>query len=182
MLKGTNSIINASQIRGTLPVGSGGTGASSLTANRLIKGNGTSPVSSSNVYDNGSNAGVASGNFIIDAGSIQTKEIGDVIVDNALNDNLVIPSGAGFIIFKGGGASAQLGGMVAGTDGQRIVILNLTGSAVPIIGESGTSTDINRIWTQGLATAGWNNLGSREFIYKATAPQPRWLMIGSNAN
>jgi hypothetical protein len=74
---------------------------------------------------------------------------------------------------------AQLGGMVAGANGQRVAILNTTGSGITVIGESATSTAANRIWTQGLNPATWNNLGTREFIYSTV--QSRWLMIGSNA-
>lgn len=113
-------------------------------------------------------------------GSLRTQASGSTAIADALNDNLVITVGAGFTTFTGGGASAQLGGIVAGTDGQRLVILNTTGSGISIIGESATSTAANRIWTQGLASAVWNNLGTREFIYSTA--QSRWLMIGSNAN
>ena len=42
----------------TLPVTKGGTGASTLTANYLLKGNGTSAVSASVVYDDGTNVGI----------------------------------------------------------------------------------------------------------------------------
>lgn len=114
------------------------------------------------------------------SGALNTQANGSTAIANALNDNLAITVGTGFTTFTGGGASAQLGGMVAGTDGQRVVILNTTGSGIPIIGESATSTAANRIWTQGLASAVWNNLGTREFIYSTA--QSRWLMIGSNAN
>ena len=119
---------------------------------------------------------------VVASGSLQTQVNGSTAIANALNDNLVITVGTGFTTFTGGGALAQLGGMVAGVNGQRLVILNSTGAAIPIIGESATSTAANRIWTQGLAPAVWNNLGTREFIYKSDGGQPRWLMIGSNAN
>ena len=45
-------------VAGTLAVGNGGTGATSLTSNYLIKGNGTSAVSSSIIQDNGTEVGV----------------------------------------------------------------------------------------------------------------------------
>jgi hypothetical protein len=48
-------------VTGTLPVGNGGTGATTFTANALLKGNGTSAVSASNVSDNGSTVSIASG-------------------------------------------------------------------------------------------------------------------------
>lgn len=43
---------------GTLTVANGGTGATSLTSGYLVKGNGTSAVSASVVYDDGTNVGV----------------------------------------------------------------------------------------------------------------------------
>lgn len=113
--------------------------------------------------------------------SLRTPFGSNVAIANALNDNLVIPANAGFLQFTGGGASAQLGGMAAGVDGQRLVIINATGGNVAIIGESATSSAANRIFTQGLGTAVWNNLGTREFIYTTGIGYSRWLMIGSNA-
>jgi hypothetical protein len=60
----TNKTINASNntvtnvslttgVTGTLPVANGGTGATSLTSGYVLKGNGTSPVSASVIYDDG---------------------------------------------------------------------------------------------------------------------------------
>lgn len=179
-LGGTISGVSlTTQVSGTLPVGNGGTGATTITSGRLVKANGASAFSAALVYDTGTNSGIVSGNFIIDAGSLQTKANGSTALANALNDNLVITVGTGFMTFTGGGAAAQLGGMVAGSDGQRVVILNTTGGGIVIIGESGTSTVANRIWTPGLAPTTWNNLGTREFIYSAA--QQRWLMIGSSS-
>lgn len=43
---------------GTLTVANGGTGAASFAANYLLKGNGTSAVSASSIYDNGTNVGI----------------------------------------------------------------------------------------------------------------------------
>lgn len=48
-------------VTGALPVGNGGTGATTFTANALLKGNGTSAVSASNVSDNGSTVSIGSG-------------------------------------------------------------------------------------------------------------------------
>ena len=51
--------IAASQITsGTVTVAQGGTGATSLTSGYLVKGNGTSAVSASVVYDDGTNVGI----------------------------------------------------------------------------------------------------------------------------
>jgi hypothetical protein len=45
-------------LAGTLGVANGGTGATTLTSGYLLKGNGTSAVSASVVYDNGTNVGI----------------------------------------------------------------------------------------------------------------------------
>ena len=45
-------------VSGTLPVANGGTGATSLTSGYLVKGNGTSAVTASVVYDTGTNVGI----------------------------------------------------------------------------------------------------------------------------
>ena len=45
-------------LAGTLGVANGGTGATTLTSGYLLKGNGTSAVSASVIYDNGTNVGV----------------------------------------------------------------------------------------------------------------------------
>ena len=58
-LGGTLSGVSlTSQVTGTLPVGNGGTGATSLTSGYLVKGNGTSAVSASVIYDDGTKAGI----------------------------------------------------------------------------------------------------------------------------
>lgn len=49
---------NAANVTGTVAVANGGTGATSLTSGYLLKGNGTSAVSSSVVYDTGTNVGI----------------------------------------------------------------------------------------------------------------------------
>lgn len=108
---------------------------------------------------------------------IQTTSEGSTTLINALNNNLVITPNSGFITFAGGGASAQLGGITAALDGQRVVILNDTGSAITIIAESLGSAASNRIYTGGLASCTLNNLGTREFIYSLS--KLRWLLIGS---
>jgi hypothetical protein len=49
-------------LAGTLGVANGGTGATTLTSGYLLKGNGTSAVSASVVYDNGTNVGIGTAN------------------------------------------------------------------------------------------------------------------------
>lgn len=49
---------NAANVTGTVVVANGGTGATTLTANYVLKGNGTSAVSASQIFDDGTNVGV----------------------------------------------------------------------------------------------------------------------------
>ena len=48
----------AANVTGTVAVANGGTGATSLTSGYVLKGNGTSAVSASVIYDNGTNVGI----------------------------------------------------------------------------------------------------------------------------
>lgn len=68
-------------LAGTLNVANGGTGATTLTSGYLVKGNGTSAVSASVVYDNGTNVGIGTaspltklnvegGSFLLRGGAI----------------------------------------------------------------------------------------------------------------
>ena len=58
-LGGTLSGVSlTTQVSGTLPVGNGGTGATTFTRGYLLKGNTTSAVSSSIIYDNGADVGI----------------------------------------------------------------------------------------------------------------------------
>jgi hypothetical protein len=53
-----NTTGTAANVTGTVAVGNGGTGATSLASGYLVKGNGTSAASASVVYDNGTNVGI----------------------------------------------------------------------------------------------------------------------------
>ena len=68
-----NTVSLTAGVNGTLPVANGGTGATSLTSGYLVKGNGTSAVSASVVYDNGTNVGIGTSSpqalFTISSGS-----------------------------------------------------------------------------------------------------------------
>jgi hypothetical protein len=69
-------------LAGTLNVANGGTGATTLSSGYVLKGNGTSAVSASVIYDNGTNVGVGttsvsdrltvqgSGNFRVSSGNV----------------------------------------------------------------------------------------------------------------
>ena len=53
-----NTVSLTAGVNGTLPVANGGTGATTLSSGYLLKGNGTSAVGASVVYDNGTNVGI----------------------------------------------------------------------------------------------------------------------------
>ena len=75
-LGGTLSGVDlTSQVTGTLPVANGGTGATSLTSGYLVKGNGTSAVSASIAYDNGSQVlvGTTTGTAASVSGKLQAE-------------------------------------------------------------------------------------------------------------
>lgn len=78
---------------GTLNVANGGTGASSLTSGYVLKGNGTSPVSASVIYDDGTNVGIGTSSpsrkLHVNAGSANTAlqiESTDAIVGLEFKD------------------------------------------------------------------------------------------------
>ena len=108
-------------------------------------------------------------------GRVATLVGADVSIANSRNDNLSIGT-AGFFRVVSGGASAQISGMVAGTDGQRVVIMNGTGNNVAFLFEDANSTAANRIYTESGGNITLGNLGSREFIYSTT--YSRWVLVG----
>ena len=88
---GGNSLLGSGDV-GTLGVAYGGTGATSLTSGYVLKGNGTSPVTSSVIYDNGTNVGIGTssptdkltvdastttGISVVRAGSDRVRAFGD---------------------------------------------------------------------------------------------------------
>lgn len=104
---------------------------------------------------------------------LSTPAGSDVVILNARNDNVAIPNTSLFRLTTGG-AAAQISGFVAGVDGQRIVVINGTGSSVAFLPDDANSTAANRIYTAGLATITLSNLGFREFIYSTA--YSRWIL------
>jgi len=84
-------------LAGTLGVPNGGTGATSLTSGYLVKGNGTSAVSASVVYDDGTNVGIGTSSFT-----------------NTVNNFVVRQSGTGIDL---GGSASTAAIRVRGTSG-----------------------------------------------------------------
>ena len=112
--------INASQITaGTVTVAQGGTGATSLSSGYLVKGNGTSAVSASVIYDTGTNVGIGtaspSAKLTVNTGNILLSNAYYLSSRNAANtfslsligrntsDQVIIdPDGYGTLIGAGG--------------------------------------------------------------------------------
>jgi hypothetical protein len=94
-------------VAGTLVVANGGTGATTLTSGYLVKGNGTSAVSASIVYDNGTNVGIgtASPQGKLD---VQSRSSGVVtaglILDNRITNSVGTGIDLRFYVNDGGDA------------------------------------------------------------------------------
>jgi hypothetical protein len=119
-LGGTLSNVNlTSQVTGTLPVGNGGTGAASLTANNVLLGNGTSAIQ---VVAPGT-----SGNVLTSNGTTWTSEAPSGSV-SAFSENLDVVS-ANYTIVTGrnavsvGPMTINSGVTVTVDSGQRWVVL-----------------------------------------------------------
>jgi hypothetical protein len=119
--------------------------------------------------------GLAVTGALSSTGRIATLAGSNVTLTNARNDNLAIGT-AGFFRFLGGGASAQVSGMVAGTDGQQITVFNATGSNIVFLYDDANSTAANRIYTDGGVSVTLGNAGALSFIYLAVSS--RWVFLG----
>jgi hypothetical protein len=136
---------------GTLAVANGGTGANTLTANYLLKGNGTSAVQSSIAYDNGGALGV---NTTAAAGRLQ------VALDTSFTWGGVW--GLGAAVFGGAASSSgALGISYNDTDGAVIGAItpgtawrNVSLFSDNLIFATNGSTERMRITTAGLVGIG----------------------------
>ena len=108
-------------------------------------------------------------------GRVSTLAGTNVTLTNARNDDVAIGT-AGFFRFLGGGASAQISGMAAGTDGQQITVFNATGSNIVFLYDDANSTAANRIYVDGGVSITLANAGAIAFIYLAVSS--RWVFVG----
>jgi hypothetical protein len=118
----------------TLTVAKGGTGASTLTANYLVKGNGTSAVSASVVYDTGTNALI---------GKTSVSGLGEILGVNRASDGTIA------MIGRSGGTNNPYARFIA-TDSGCVTTLDANGSAgSPVLAFSTNSSERMRIDSSG---------------------------------
>lgn len=133
-------------LAGTLNVANGGTGATSLTSGYVLKGNGTSAVSSSIIYDNGTNVGI---------GTASPAQKLDVNGDAQIN-NLRVGRGAGNSV-----NSAVLGyqALNSNTTGGFNAALGYQTLFSNTTGQFNTACGFQTLWsnTTGTANNGYGN-------------------------
>jgi hypothetical protein len=140
-LGGTLSGVSLStQVTGTLPVANGGTGATTLTSGYLVKGNGTSAVSASVVYDDGTNVGIgtSSPGYRLDVAAADTT------------------AGLGYAMRLRSNATATAAAM------------QFTNSTVTVENGLISCTDAGRITVQGSTDMAFRTNGSERFRILST--------------
>ena len=105
-----NTTGTASNVTGTVAVANGGTGATTLSSGYLVKGNGTSAVSASVVYDDGTNVGIgtASPGALLDV----QQSANASVISRAVNVNVGASADARLLVSNG---TTQSGMIMRGT-------------------------------------------------------------------
>ena len=172
---------------GTLGVANGGTGATTLSSGYLVKGNGTSAVSASVVYDNGTNVGIGT--------STPAQQFH---VNNTSGDAIsLITGGTGFSgnLFINGGRSNLTGALrITSFSGGNAEITNASNSNL-LLGTNnaermridasgnvglGTSSPGYRLEVNGRIAAQSSSDPNLAFVLNNTATGGReWQLIGS---
>jgi hypothetical protein len=101
---------------------------------------------------------------------------GSVPLANGNNDNVVIGSRS-FVRITGPSAGFTIRGIMAGLDGQRVVVYNPTVQNMTVNHEDAGSTAANRIRTNTGAAVATTGEGTMEFIYDLA--QARWVLMGA---
>jgi len=166
-LGGTLSGVSlTSQVTGTLPVGNGGTGATSLTSGYLVKGNGTSAVSASVIYDDGTKAGIGttSPGYALDVVSSDTSSgYAARIRSNATAANAILQftdagatqqngvlatNDSGFLTIQADGAASVITLRTNGNEraridsGGKLLVGTTTGTAASVSGKLQAESEI----------------------------------------
>ena len=175
-LGGTLSGIDlTSQITGTLPVANGGTGATSLTSGYVLKGNGTSPVSASVIYDNGTNVGIGTTSpdsaALLDVVSSNGKYVRTkVTAANSTTGYILANDARTWVIRANGSNSDALEFRNATSDRQEMVIdssgnvgINTTSPDYKL-SVAGTSERVGIV--DGSAAEPWSNTDLGGFVFR----------------
>ena len=172
-------------LAGTLNVANGGTGATSLTSGYLIKGNGTSAVSSSIIYDSGTNVGIgdtAPAYKLTVAGDMRLTGGGDVRLSSATGTTTaggdsMIYNDANNMIFTTGTTTAERmritsGGSVGIGTSNPTSLLDVNGNAevngTLFLGSSNhgnLASDSNTLYARGTNIAFQDAAGSGTYAY-----------------
>lgn len=151
-------------LAGTLNVANGGTGASTLTSGYLLKGNGTSAVSASVVYDNGTNVGIGTASpsyalSVVNDGSYTkagADTLSSIIYMNKGRGSVIAPTNIssgdnlGAIWFNGYSGSGNNGGYgygayIGGQADGPVYVGTVPGRLVFATTSSGTSSPTERM-------------------------------------
>jgi len=166
-------------VAGTLGVANGGTGATTLSSGYLVKGNGTSAVSASVVYDNGTNVGIGTASPASKLNVVGTTTITDGLLDLS----------TGYSIRWGGAAS----GIYSGSGVEDMVFTVGSSERMRVNGSSGnvgigTATPADRLTVIGGAMRVENTFGygatmlntSGMGMYMTYADQGNSSAVGTN--
>lgn len=138
-------------VSGTLPVANGGTGATTLTSGYVLKGNGTSAISSSVIYDDGTNVGIGTAS----PGTFKLNVNGAAFANSyTLNNSHLIYSGSSTELAIRIGAAGPYYGI--GTTGSNNMRLNNASGGDMLFSISGTTfaTLQNTTGNFGVGTTG----------------------------
>ena len=171
---------------GTLAVGNGGTGLTTLAANFVPKGNGTAAFSASQIFDNGTNVGIGTSSPGAKLAVVGTTKVGEGVASNTsklmvntlsgvaagiqlfqdANESWIIqnPAASTVLTFSASGnermriTSAGLVGIGTASPGYRLDVANADGSALARFKDSDSAH--NGIVISGDVNGGWigNNL------------------------
>ena len=151
---------------GTIGVAYGGTGATSLTSGYVLKGNGTSAVSASVIYDTGTNVGIGTaspGSKLDVNGTIWARASAGAIGMDVIGRSA---DNGGQIRFLNNAASAVLGTLA--TYGNDVALLNNTSAYSLLLGTNGTER--MRIDSSGNVGIGTSSPTAKTHILTGDSP------------